>query len=229
MAVVRYPEGQQRSGSAGGSVYSHNRFGQYIRTRSIPVNPATDRQVAARNRVQNLTIAWGNTLTQAQRDAWEEYAANVPWQNALGDTAYLTGLNHYLRSNAAKLQAGLARVDDAPTIFNLAQAELALVCNGSNPPTEIEVEFDDTQDWASEDLAAQIVSMGIPKNPSIAFFNGPWRFATALLGNSTTPITSPQTVTTPWTYSVGQRVWVRTRILRADGRLSEFAQVNFLA
>ena len=64
MALIRYAEGQQRSGSIGASVYSHNRYGAYIRARSVPVNPNTDRQVAIRNAIRALTIAWGNTPGQ---------------------------------------------------------------------------------------------------------------------------------------------------------------------
>jgi hypothetical protein len=30
-------------------------------------------------------------------------------------------------------------------------------------------------------------------------------------------------------FAEGQRLWVRSRITRGDGRLSEFAEINFLA
>ena len=53
---VVLPEGQQRSGSIGGATWSHNSSGAYIRARSIPVNPNTDRQNAVRVAVRNLAI-----------------------------------------------------------------------------------------------------------------------------------------------------------------------------
>lgn len=77
MTLIRFAEGQQRSGSIGATVHSHNRFGQYIRARSVPVNPNTARQVIARNAARSIMIAWQNTLTQDQRDAWNVYAANL--------------------------------------------------------------------------------------------------------------------------------------------------------
>lgn len=228
MALIRFPEGQQRSGSAGGSVYSHNRYGAYIRARSIPTNPNTDRQVAMRNNVRSLSIAWQNTLTELQRLAWEGYAAATTWRNKFGESVYLTGLAHYVRSNSARLQAGLARLDAAPTIFNLAAAELALVVTASEATQQLSVAFDDTPTWCDEDGSMQTISMGRPANPSTKFFGGPFRYAGVIEGDSAAPPSSPVLIDAPFVFSEGQRLWVRTRIGRADGRLSEHAQVNFL-
>jgi hypothetical protein len=227
--LVVLPEGQQRSGSAGGSTWSRNRFGAYVRSRSMPVNPNTDLQVAARNRVRALTIAWQNTLTPAQRDGWNLYAANVPWKNHLGQDSFLTGLNHYVRSNTARLQAGLVRLDAAPVIFNLASAEQSLGCTASELTQLLSLSFDDTAPWTSEDGAFQQLQMGMPQNAGISFFGGPWRAMTPILGNAGAPPASPVAPAATFPFAANQRIWVRTRIGRADGRLSEFAQVNFLA
>ena len=230
-ALVVLPEGQQRSGSIGGTVWSHNSSGAYIRNRSVPVNPNTDRQVAARNFVKALAIAWNNTLTQAQRDAWNVYAANVTWLNALGQTIALTGLNHYIRSNTPRLQCELARVDDAPTIFNIAAAEQNLGATASEATQVVAITFDDTAAWAGETGGFQIFSMGIPQNASIKYFGGPWRIMCCSLGQDAGngEPSSPLDCPAPWVFAEAQRIWVRSRIGRADGRLSEFARVNFLA
>ncbi len=217
------------SGKLGGVVASHGRGGAYFRAKTIPTNPNTPRQIAVRTRIKNLAIAWANDLTQAQRDAWDLYAANVPFIDSIGESIFLTGINHYSRSNQAKLQAGLARVDDAPSTFTLAAAEGSLGATGSAAADTVDITFDDAKTWASEDNAAQLVFVGQPVNPSIKFFGGPFRFAGALLGNSTTPITSPQTLASPFVLDVGVQVFVETRILRADGRLSARARTSFLA
>lgn len=226
MALIRFPEGQQRSGSAGGSTYSRNRFGAYIRARSVPVNPNTALQVLARNAARSISIAWQNTLTQDQRDAWEVYASNVSWQNRLGDSVNLTGLNHFLRSNAILVQRGFARVDDAPVIFNLATAELGLSVAASEATQQLTITYDDTQAWANEAGAFQFFYMGLPKNGGTAFFGGPYKYVN--LANGATPAVSPGIFAAPFPFAAGQRLWVRSRIARADGRLSEFAEVNFL-
>lgn len=229
MALVVLPEGQQRSGSIGGTVWSRNRYGAYIRNRSVPVNPATDRQVAVRNIVRALTIAWQNTLTPTQRNAWDVYASNVTWQNKLGQSVNLTGLNHYIRSNTPRLQSGSTQIDGAPNIFNLATAELALTGAAAESTQLGSFGFDDTAAWANEDDGHQYVYGGLPQNGGIKFFGGPWRLIDVIDGDAITPPVSPITPTYPFPFAEGQRLWIRTRVSRADGRLSEFAQVNFLA
>lgn len=225
MALIRYAEGQQRSGSTGATVYSRNRYGAYIRARSVPVNPNTDRQVAVRNAVRALTIAWQNTLTQDQRDAWDVYAANVTWKNAFGDSVNLTGLNHYVRCNTPRLPIARPRIDDAPIIFNLATAEQALSAVASEATQDFVIDGDDAGDWIADPGSVQYYSMGMPQNPSIKFFGGPFRYiGAACIG----PPPFPITIDTAWPFSEGQRLWLRSRIQRSDGRLSEFAQINFL-
>ena len=229
--LIRYAEGQQRSGRLGATIASRNRYGAYLRAGTVPVNPSTDRQVAVRGYLQSLAINWNNTLTQAERDAWEVYAANVSWRNRLGEMVHLTGLAHYIRCNSPRLLVGLARVDTAPAIQTIAIAEQELVVTASEATQQFSLAYDDTQDWCDEDGAFQAVYIGLPQNPGIKFFGGPWRYITKILGDSIAPPSSPETaIDTPnWPFSEGQRIWVRTRIGRADGRLSEFAQDDFLA
>lgn len=227
MALVKLAEGQQRSGKQGGIVWSHNRTGPYIRERAVPVNPNTDRQVDVRNAVRSLAIGWTTVLTQNQRDGWDVYAANVAWSDALGRSIFLTGLNHYIRSNTQMVALGFARTNDAPAIQDIGIAELALGCAGSEATQILTFTFDDTEVWASEAGAFQHFFMGIPQNASRKFFGGPWRYVVSVAG--VTPAVSPLPATAPWPFQEGQRIWVRSRIMRADGRLSEFAQLNFLA
>jgi hypothetical protein len=226
-ALVVLPEGQQRSGSIGGTVWSHNRSGVYIRNRSIPVNPNTDRQVGVRNAVRSIAIAWETVLTQVQRDAWDVYAANVSWQNSLGQTITLTGLNHFIRSNTPRVMNGIARVDAAPVIFDIAAAEGALAATASEATQDLTIDGDPAGLWIGEADAWQFFSMGIPQNGSRKFFNGPWRQLTAVPGAGPPPF--PVVIATAYPLAEGQRIWVRSRIARGDGRLSEFAQINFLA
>ena len=230
MALIRFPEGQQRSGSSGGTVFSHNRYGAYIRPRTVPVNPNTDRQVAVRNIVRSLTIAWQTVLTQLQRDAWDLYAGLVPWQNKFGDTVHLTGLNHYVRSNTPRLQVALGRVDAAPVIFNLAIAELSLGCTASEATQNATITYDQTAPWAAETGGFEIFFAGKPQNAGIQFFASPWRLVDAQFGQDS-PNGEPSgshVVPWPWPIAEDQRLWLRSRVGRADGRLSEFAQIDFL-
>lgn len=230
MALIRYAEGQQRSGSLGSTVYSHNRFGQYLRPRTVPVNPSTALQVAVRNAMAATAIAWNTILTPAQRTAWNSYAAAVSWLNKLGEVVQLTGLNHYIRTNTARDQAGLARLDDAPTLYNVGDPEQSLEAAASEATQILAFSYDDGAAWCDEDDAVQLVYMGTPQNASRGFFKGPYRYLGQIDGDSAAPPSSPASlIDPPFVVVEGQRIWVRTRILRADGRLSAFAEVNFLA
>ena len=226
MALIRFAEGQQRSGSIGATVYSHNRSGAYIRARSIPVNPNTDRQVEARNAVRALAIFWETALTQDQRDAWNVYAANVNWTNKLGDAINLTGLNHYIRCNATRIPFGFIRIDAAPAIQDLGIAELNLSAVASEATQDLVIGGDPAGDWIADPGASQVYSLGLPQNPGIAFFGGPFRITgVAAIGPPPFPVTLPAA----FPFVEGQRLWLRSRIQLSDGRLSEFAQINFLS
>jgi hypothetical protein len=227
MALITLPEGQQRSGKQGGIVFAHNRGGPYTRARNIPTNPNSDRQVAVRNATRSIAIAWDNVLTQPQRDAWETYASNVTWTNRLGQTISLTGLNHFIRSNVPRVMNTIARLDVAPTIFDIAAAETQLAASASEATQQLTITGDAAGAWIGEADAWQFLFMGIPQNGSRKFFGGPWRQIAAVPGLGPPPW--PVVVNAAWPFAEGQRIWVRSRIARGDGRLSEFAQVNFLA
>ena len=227
MALVVLPEGQQRSGKQGGMVWSHNAGGPYVRNRTIPVNPNTDRQVAVRNAVRSIAISWDQILTQAQRDAWDAYALNISWTNKLGQVIHLTGLNHFIRSNTPRVISGIARVDAAPIFPALAIAELALTVTASEATQDLTIDGAAVADWIGEADAWQFFYMGLPQASSRKFFGGPYKFVTAIPGAGPPPF--PAVVAAPWPFGEGQRIWVRSRVARGDGRLSEFAQVNFLA
>lgn len=209
----------QISGSVGGWTGSHNRGGLYIRARTIPVNPNTALQQAVRNIVSQLSNLWVDTLTIAQRDAWKLYADNVQVQGPLGDAITLTGLNMYVRSNTARLQAALPRVDAAPTIFDVGDftnPSFAL----DEPADEVDVTFINTDAWANEDDSSMLVYSSRPVSPSINFFKGPYRFAGKIDGDAITPPTSPAAIALPQGVSAGQRVFLRVAVSRADGRYS---------
>lgn len=222
MALIKYGGGVvQMSGSIAGDTFARNRYGNYSRARTKPVNPNSDRQVAARARIMLLTEEWADTLTPAQRTAWGSYAAAVAWNNKLGESIKLSGFNHFIRGNAVALQCGEAMVADGPTVLALPSGD-PLFAVAISEATGITVTFDDTLEWCDEDNAHMSIEIGTPQNPTRNFFGGPWRFDASIEGNSITPPTSPDgpTAVSAWTLTEGQRVWVRASILRADARLS---------
>jgi hypothetical protein len=59
-----------------------------------------------------------------------------------------------------------------------------------------------------------------PQNITKNFFRGPYRYAGKIEGDSVTPPTSPATLVSDFPYAAGQRAFLRVRVSRADGRLS---------
>ena len=106
MALVKFPEGQQRSGKQGGIVWSRNRFGAYARNRAVPVNPDSAKQRTVRNQFSQNSKAWA-ALSSTYRDTWNTMAANLPRKNRLGDTIFLTGAQQFQSSNQALASFGV--------------------------------------------------------------------------------------------------------------------------
>jgi len=226
MAIATFLEYGEIRGSIGGKVYSRNRYGQYIRNRACPTNPSSARQQAARLHFADCSVMWSNLLTPDQRLAWNLYGASVPVTNRLGQQIYLSGFNHFVRSNTAIAQVAGSTVDDGPVIYTLPGADSLFIPTISEAAQLISVPFDTGRDWVGEDEANLYVYMSQPRSPGRTFIGGPYRFAGAVPGDSGSPPTSPQTIAVPFAVVEDQRVVVQARIGRADGRLSDMFQCS---
>jgi hypothetical protein len=102
-----------RSGSYQGITSSRNRFGQYVRTRATPVNPATTFQQAVRARLTAAAQDW-RALTATQREGWSSLGEFIERTDSLGQAYFLTGFQAFVlvRNNLAA--AGDAALTDAP-------------------------------------------------------------------------------------------------------------------
>lgn len=90
------------SGKLNGTVFSRNKGGHYMRSKSMPSNPRTLFQTAVRARFGAIAQLWG-ALSEAQRNAWRAMANEFPYTNRLGDTKILSGfaLHQKLNTNLA--------------------------------------------------------------------------------------------------------------------------------
>jgi len=192
MALIKYGGGiVQMSGSIAGNTHARNRFGNYMRARTKPVNPNTARQVTARSRLALLAEDWREVLSDAQRIAWNTYAAGVSWLNGLGEVVHLTGFNMFCRTNAAYMQVS-SRQNTAPVILSTEGGAGMLISIGDpqNPTRSF---------------------FGGPWR-----YHG-WIGGT-IPGPTSSP--DGPTAVDCFTLSEGARVWVKANIIRADGRLS---------
>jgi len=222
MALVKYGGGiVQMSGSIAGNTFARNRYGNYVRAKTKPVNPNTARQVGIRAALAELTSRWSQTLTDNQRIAWQLYADSVNMKNKLGEVIKLSGFNHYIRSNVMRNRIGLGVIDDGPVIFEIPEADPGFAITASEATQEISFAYDAGMDWADENGGWLILHGGQPQNAQCNFFAGPWRYCSVVEGVNGAPPASPKVATSPFAVAEGQRLWTYARIIRADGRLSE--------
>jgi len=118
MKYVPGPSHGQFSGSQGNSTASHNRFGAYLRNRTIPVNPKSHRQLEVRSRFTDITAAW-RTLTEAQRQEWRTLGEQMQRLDSLGVAYKLTGIQAFQSVNARRRCANLPVITDAPPLSGL--------------------------------------------------------------------------------------------------------------
>ena len=111
MKVLKPPQ----SGSHDGTTASRNRFGQYERTRAIPVNPSSGAQGLARARMAANSAAW-RQLTSAQRAGWAGLGVSMVRSDSLGQSYTLQGNQAYASVNNNRLLTGIAVVADAPAL-----------------------------------------------------------------------------------------------------------------
>lgn len=103
----------QISGRVAGSVYSHNAGGTYIRNGTIPTTSTSTDALAAKSRLTTISQYW-QTISDANRASWQNFAANVPVTNRLGKSIFLNGHQMFVRLSTRILAAGGAVVETAP-------------------------------------------------------------------------------------------------------------------
>lgn len=206
------------SGSAGGTTFSRNRYGRYLKNKPNPVNPSTSLQQVVRNIFTTLAGTWA-TLTAAQRTAWKTFADSVilsPGQNRLD------AMPEFVRCNAARMQAGLSMITAAPTTFTNATP--------ANPVTEIptitvasglSLAYANTHAALGEVGGAFLVFIS-PNRELTQNKKQGFRYVGKIAG-ALVPPTSPFVVAAaslPYLPVAGKQMYVRIIAVRADGRVS---------
>lgn len=105
------------SGKLNGTVFSRNKGGHYMRSKSMPSNPRTSFQSAVRARFGAIAQLWG-ALTEAQREAWRAIASEFPYTNRLGDTKILSGFALHQKLNTNLAIIGQSFVSNPPELVS---------------------------------------------------------------------------------------------------------------
>lgn len=212
----------QVSGSVGGMTGSRNKGGFYLKSRSVPVNPSSPAQTAARLRFQAHSTAWTNTLTQVQRDAWNAWAVTLAWTNSLGDAIQISGQNAFIGANSVLEQAGLAAVTAAPLVASQPTQDIdfSAATNGAPGTVDIDVTSAVNNMWADTTGAAALIYVSRAKSAGTTFFRSPYRLGTVIAGQAGQIFPLLTVFQTPFTYLAGDRVFAQARVVMPDGRYS---------
>lgn len=109
-----------------GSVLSKNRYGNYIRNKTTPVNPQTTAQQNARAALAANSQAWAG-LTEAQRLSWKALAAELPFTDIFGDSKILAANALYNKLNGNLEKIGTASVPSAPAKIAVPSVNLTQI------------------------------------------------------------------------------------------------------
>ena len=203
------------SGSVGDRTFSRNAQGPYVKDRPNPINPDTPTQQIIRRRFRTLTRRWKNILTETERLGWTVYARNVPIRNRLARERYLTGFQHYIRSNFTRVRWNATTIDPPPQIFNLGEFT-PFEFRIEFPPLRFRSSWNPADDWTLEPMARAFISITSPYRPTVRSFRPPYIFWAAIAGIPP----PPRLLNPPIAANLGDRIFGKVQVQRADGRMS---------
>lgn len=129
-------------GSVGGTTFSRNRYGAYMRYRAKPTVSTTQYATLAKARMTAATQAW-QERTPAERLAWNQFARENPIVGSLGFPQALTGHAAYVGLHIRQGIMGIGVPTDPPitpapaplTSLSVVADKTAGTCNMTFTPT----------------------------------------------------------------------------------------------
>jgi len=190
------PSGLWAPGSMEGASRILTPAGAQLRARSSRVDPSTPRQQSNRSAWRVATGLWRNALTGAQRDDWNTFALNSPFDSRLRGTVTLLGIHAFRTLNVRLLTAGLAPRFPAPTAFGYPPAPSATV--SLTAAGNISVDYDLADEWRTSDVGVLLVNALSPRNLSSNQIGRLAIHLGTLAGSSTSPPSPPLVLPYPW-------------------------------
>lgn len=112
------------SGKLGGQVFSKNRGGAYIRTKTTPLNPQTTAQMSIRGLFASISSAWSG-LGEASRQSFNNLVSSYARTDIFGDLRNPSGKNLFQRLNQNLVISGQAQITEcvAPEVVPFANLQ----------------------------------------------------------------------------------------------------------
>lgn len=111
--MIPGPVVSQLSGRIGGTIFSRNKGGAYIRNGSKPIIVTTEAAQTIKAIVAANSRAWAD-LTEVVRAAWKTWAGENPVINRLGQARTLSGHQAFVQLNSRLLYAGQTPLTNPP-------------------------------------------------------------------------------------------------------------------
>lgn len=205
----------QASGRVGGTIFSRNRGGAYIRNGSKPSVVTTPYAQAVKAILANFSAQWQD-LTDAQREAWVEWATQNPITNRLGQQRTLSGHGAFVQINARLASAGGSSLTDPP-LGVAPDGVLPSSITYTASPQKVEVAFDGGP--TPENVAVQVLAY-LSDRPGVNYV----RNRLALIQTSADEQASPIDITTELTnrfgtIQTGQKLHVGLRTINLTNGL----------
>ena len=127
------------SGSKKGATYSRNGSGWYVKNKSAPTNPDTQAQQSVRNCFGDSAMRW-RTLSDIERESWNQQASTIVKRNALGQSYNPTGYQFYMQIHQILCLLGLPPNGQppTPTVFPLYPSLMTVDVNNTAQTMELD-------------------------------------------------------------------------------------------
>ena len=145
------------SGKLGGQVFSKNRGGSYVRTKSTPVNRQSSAQMNVRGIFASISSRW-SSLTESARESFNGFVGDYSRTDIFGDLRNPSGKALFQRLNQNALISGQPQIDvcvspQSVPFANLSSAEISIA--GANYEVEASGDLSGAQVviWATPSLS----------------------------------------------------------------------------
>ena len=101
-------------GTIGGTTFSANKGGIYVKNWAKPSNPMTPAQTRLRNMFGSVVRSW-KELTASEVNDWDAYAQGRTTTDVLGESRTMSPRGAYISVNQNRLHVGLPIISAAPS------------------------------------------------------------------------------------------------------------------
>ena len=136
------------SGSAGNLVGMAHRGGYALRTRVIPNDPLSGKQLEFRNATRDIAPSWHLDLNEVERNAWRRWGRRFRRTNKIGTRKGRDGFNAWMTINQPRWNYITDFVFDPPDLPIYGPPPIVAI-TGRRLLNRYQVEFPAGQPWAA--------------------------------------------------------------------------------